>query len=168
MPATDKLIDFEETLRAALAGASVTAYARGIGLFSHVDNRLPRRVAGDAAGLANYLRQGLNHTLAARSTKRVAFAVWRGVDDRTPPVLEAARWIDPDRVPATALTGLWAGAIGGADAAPRSRPTAPGVESVLVPLPVQPGDGPTVGDQWGASFKDKRLMIVERPALNTE
>ncbi|MDH3666582.1 MAG: response regulator [Paracoccaceae bacterium] len=168
MPLSDKSIDLEETLRSTLAGASVTAFSRGIGLFSHVDNRLPRRVEGDAAGFADYLRHGLNHTLAARSTQRIALAVWRGGDDQAPPVLEAARWVDPDRTPARGLAGLWAGRIGGTDAAPRPRPTAAGVESVLVPLPAQPGDGPTVGDQWGASFRDKRLMMVERPALCTE
>ncbi len=151
MSSSDQLIDLEETLRSALAGASVSAYARRIGLYSHVDNRLPRKVEGDAAGLADFLRQGLNHTLAARSTRRIALAIWRGADDQAPPLFEAARWIDPDRVPATGLAGLWPGEIGGSEATPRPRQTGAGVESVLIPLPAHPSDGPTVGDQWGAS-----------------
>lgn len=168
MAQSDQLIDLEETLRSTLAGASVAAYSRGVGLFAHVDNRLPRKMLGDARGLAEFLRQGLKHTLAARSTQRIGLAIWQGAGDRAAPVFEAARWISPDRTPVSALANLWTGEIGAREVMPRPRLAAAGIEAVVAPLPLDPSDGPTVGDQWGASFRDKRLMMVERPVLNTE
>ena len=51
MPPVRDQIDLDYLLREAVSSIAVAAYARGIGITAHIDNRLPSQAIGDAKAL---------------------------------------------------------------------------------------------------------------------
>jgi len=162
--------DPDALLRTALTGVSVAAYRRGIGLSGHVDSRLPCRLRGDTAGLAEFVRQGLSRTVAAASTREIALGLWCGGPGEPALMLEASRAIDDGATPVTGMTALWTpSARTHAFAQPLSHRFGNGVEAVLVPLPDTLGPvGARIGASWGDAFSGKRMLSVTRVLLSRE
>ena len=157
-------------MRVALAGISVAAYRRGISVYGHVDSRLPSRLEGDSAPLAEFLRQGLARTVAARSTREIALCLWSGGPGEATLIIEASRRIDPGVMPATGMMALWTpSASANAFARPVSHRIGDGIEAVLVPLPdtLRPA-APQIGGGWRDAFRGKRLLSVTRIMLSRE
>ena len=81
MPLTEDYSDPEDLLRDAISSIAVRAYSRGINIASHIDYRLPNRVAAVEAGLGEFLRRGLLRTVDAGRTGKIALALWSGETD---------------------------------------------------------------------------------------
>jgi len=165
MPPAHDQIDLETLLREVISGVAVTAYARGIGISAHIDNRLPTRVLGDAAALSGFLRRGIARTIEAGRTKSVALAFWH--DDAGPEVsqtgllLEACRAMEGGDTSPIRMVDLWALPINCANAHPVRARQSDGAETVLIALPCGHDTGaPPVAQTWGSSFDGRYLLHV--------
>jgi CheY-like chemotaxis protein len=173
MPPARDLIDLESLLREAISSLAVTAYARGIGITAHVDNRLPSRVQCDVKALSSFLRRGMARTIGAERTRKIAFALWRGAeeDGEAPILLEACRAVEAGAPPLTGLAGLWALPLDGATAQPAAQPAAAGqlgtIESVLIPLPCTAAkDAAPIARKWRESFRGRHILVVRDVLLD--
>jgi CheY-like chemotaxis protein len=168
-PALDQ-IDLETLVREAVSSLAVSAYARGIGISAHIDNRLPSRVLGDAAALNGFLRRGLTRTIEAGQTGKIALALW--LDDtvtgdgeaeagKAGVLLEVCRALPDGERRMTGLAGLWTLPIGGGNAQPAATRQSDGAETVMIPLPCEPVPGsPLMACKWGCAFDGRFILHV--------
>lgn len=165
MPPADHEIDLEHLVREAISGVAVKAFARGITIASHIDNRLNCRVLGDPEALPEFLRRGLARTIEAGPVRQVALALWRGGasgGDTGPPVLlEVCRSSGAGEAPPTGLADAWAQPKSGAGTAPVCVRQSERSEAVLTALPCVPvAQAPPVAAKWGESFRGRSLLVV--------
>jgi len=165
MPSAKDEIDLEHLVREAISGAAVKAYARGIDLSAHIDNRLNSRALGDGLALSGYLRRGLARTVTAGQTGQIALGLWRGEADGEngdPPILlEVCRAVDETEMPQSRLADLWAQPTGGGNARPAVARQSDGAETVLIPLPCEPvPDAPQIVQKWGNGFHGCYILHV--------
>jgi CheY-like chemotaxis protein len=159
-------------LREAITSVAVAAYARGINLAIHVDNRLPSRVIPGAADLDSFLRRGLLRTIEAGQTSKIALALW--LEEATPAggvraLLEVCRALDADTPPVARLPDLWALPLDGATARPTPGRQDAGAESVLIPIGLAsaPAAAP-VAARWGGALDGRKLMHVRDVLFDRE
>lgn len=153
--------EIEAMVREALSGVAVTAFARGIALSVHIDARLPVRVTGDAAAVADYLCRGLARTLDSDHVTKAAFALWRGNNRAAPILLEACRTLGGEGHAPERLADLWALPLGDTRAEPQPHRREGRTETVMVPLPLQPAtDALRLADRSRAVFKGRYMLLV--------
>jgi len=164
MPPAELHCDPEQLLRDAASGIAVAAYARGISVVVHADNRLPNQLRGDPAAIGAFLRRGLQRMIEAGHTAKIALALW--YDDGDPEgaprvLLEVCRALDPDDPPMLRLPDLWTLPLGGETARPVPARQDTVGESVLIPLPLAAVPvASTLAGRRGDVFRGRRLLHV--------
>jgi len=173
MPPVTALTDPDLLMREAITGVAVAAYSHGIVIVSHIDNRMPARVASETEGVARFILRGMRRTVESGRTAKIALALWLdgfGPDGTVRATLEIARALDGSRQPVVRLSDLWTGPLGRTTARPRTVRHDAAAESVAVPvrLPAPPAGTTTVAGHWGAAFLGRRLLYVRDVLVDGE
>jgi CheY-like chemotaxis protein len=172
MPPVRDQIDLESLMREAISGVAVTAYAHGIGISAHIDNRLPSQFLGDAAALGGFLRRGLLRTVEAGHTGHIWLALWLdgsgSEGGEAELLLEVSRAAAEAEQPLAGLTDLWALPIGSDNMHPAIRQSDES-EAVLMHLPCEAAaNAPKISRRWDGRFRNRYVLHVGEVLFDRE
>jgi CheY-like chemotaxis protein len=174
MPNSKVYVDPEALIREASSAIAVNAFVREIKITTHVDGRLPNRVAPRDSQIGDFLRRGLQRTIESGGTSRIALGFWldehrAGGELRAQ--LEICRAVEPAGAPISRLSDLWALPLEDGMACPEPSPGNANSDSVAIPLRLTSAPGAVpVADQWGGLFRgcslvDTRKVILDQVRL---